>query len=109
MFDIYIFVSSHDSMQWTESLCFSYELFVETAPQVFHNISIWLTLVLAVQRYIYICQATRARHLCSIPRARRLVAGVLGAAFLHISPRLFDRVYSIQQGQWGSSGPDNEN
>ena len=74
-------------------------------PQVFHNISIWLTLVLAVQRYIYICQATRARHLCSIPRARRLVAGVLGAAFLHISPRLFDRVYSIQQGESGSCGP----
>ena len=86
-------------MQWTESLCFSYELLVETAPQLFHNISIWLTLVLAVQRYIYICQATRARHLCTIPRARKVVAGLLGAAFLHISPRLFDRVYSIQEGE----------
>ena len=86
-------------MQWTESLCFMFELFVETAPQFFHNASIWLTLVLAVQRYIYICQAARARHLCSIPRARKVVAGVLGAALIHISPRLCDRVYSIQQGE----------
>ena len=86
-------------MQWTKSLCFLYELFVETAPQLFHNASIWLTLVLAVQRYIYVCQAARARHLCTIPRARKVVAGVLGAALIHISPRLCDRVYSIQQGE----------
>ena len=106
-------------MQWTESMCFFYEvrlntsilqltlltlltlqLFVETAPQLFHNASIWLTLVLAVQRYIYICQASRARHLCTIPRARKMVAGVLVAAFLHMSPRLFDRVYTIQEGEF---------
>ena len=94
-----MFISSHDSMQWTETLCFLYELFVETAPQLFHNASIWLTLILAVQRYIYICQATRARHLCTIPRARKMVAGVLVAVFLHMSPRLFDRVYSIEEGE----------
>ena len=33
---------------------------------MFHNASIWLTLVLAAQRYIYICQATR-----SVPHIQR--------------------------------------
>ena len=95
-----VLICSHDSMQWTEYLCYMYEFFVETTPQLFHNASIWLTLVLAVQRYIYICQATRARHLCTIPRARKIVVGVIVTAFLHMSPRMFDRTYRIEQGQW---------
>ena len=46
-------------MDWGRISCFLFEMFVETTPQMFHNASIYLTLVLAVQRYIYVCQATR--------------------------------------------------
>ena len=51
---------SHQDMDWGRSSCFLFEMMGETAPQMFHNASIWLTLVLAAQRYIYICQATRS-------------------------------------------------
>ena len=54
------FLLSHQDMDWGRSSCFLFELLGETAPQMFHNASIWLTLVLAAQRYIYICQATRS-------------------------------------------------
>ena len=74
-------------------------MFVETLPQMFHNASIWCTLALAIQRYIYICQAVQARHLCTIPRARRMVGLVIIMACLHQSPRLVDRVYSIEKMQ----------
>ena len=46
-------------MNWGRTSCFLFEMLAETTPQMFHNASIWLTLVLAVQRYIYVCQATR--------------------------------------------------
>ena len=46
-------------MNWGRITCFLFEMFAETTPQMFHNASIYLTLVLAVQRYIYVCQATR--------------------------------------------------
>lgn len=46
-------------MDWGRTSCFLFEMFAETLPQMFHNASIYLTLVLAVQRYIYVCQATR--------------------------------------------------
>ena len=46
-------------MDWGRVSLFLFEMFVETMPQLFHNASIYLTLVLAVQRYIYVCQATR--------------------------------------------------
>ena len=51
---------SHLDMDWGRISCFLFEMMGETAPQMFHNASIWLTLVLAAQRYIYICQATRS-------------------------------------------------
>ena len=55
-----LFISlSHLDMDWGRVSCFLFEMFVETTPQMFHNASIYLTLVLAVQRYIYVCQATR--------------------------------------------------
>ena len=59
---------SHQDMDWGRSSCFLFELLGETAPQMFHNASIWLTLVLAAQRYIYICQATR-----SVPAYKQLL------------------------------------
>ena len=51
---------SHKDMDWGLSSCYLFETLGETAPQMFHNASIWLTLVLATQRYIYICKATRS-------------------------------------------------
>ena len=46
-------------MKWSHTSCYLFEMFSETVPQMFHNTSIWLTLALAVQRYLYVCQATR--------------------------------------------------
>ena len=84
-------------MQWSEAFCFGFELFVETVPQFFHNASIWLTLLLAVQRYIYICKAsTTMRHLCTIPRCRKIVEAIIILSMISISPRVFDRDYSIE-------------
>ena len=57
---LYVFLfCSHQDMDWGRTSCFLFEMFAETLPQMFHNASIYLTLVLAVQRYIYVCQATR--------------------------------------------------
>ena len=83
-------------MQWTKSFCFGFELFVETVPQFFHNASIWLTLVLAVQRYVYICKATTMRHLCTNPRSKKIVVAIIILSMISISPRFFDRDYSIE-------------
>ena len=56
---IVFLLRSHQDMDWGRTSCFLFEMFAETLPQMFHNASIYLTLVLALQRYIYICQATR--------------------------------------------------
>ncbi|KAE8745601.1 Mip Receptor [Frankliniella occidentalis] len=60
---------------------------------MFHTASIWLTLALALQRYIYVCHAPVARTYCSMPRVLKLIGIVFFCAACHQAPRLFDRTY----------------
>ena len=46
-------ISSYLDMNWSRTSCYLFEMFTETLPQMLHNASIYITLVLAVQRYIY--------------------------------------------------------
>ncbi|KAJ2943129.1 hypothetical protein O0L34_g18826 [Tuta absoluta] len=60
---------------------------------MFHTASIWLTLALAVQRYIYVCHAPVARTWCTMPNVNKCLIYIGIAAFLHQLPRFVDREY----------------
>ncbi len=49
--------------------------------QIFHTASIWLTLALAVQRYIYVCHAPIARAWCTIAKTRYITYNGLANYF----------------------------
>lgn len=49
--------------------CYAYRFMHEIIPQYFHTASIWLTLALAVQRYIYVCHPPLARTWCTMERS----------------------------------------
>ncbi|CAG5119373.1 unnamed protein product [Candidula unifasciata] len=46
--------------------CFAVEIFRVYIPTIFHTTSIWLTMALAFQRYIYVCHSFKARTWCTI-------------------------------------------
>ncbi|OXA60696.1 Sex peptide receptor [Folsomia candida] len=71
-----------------------------TIPNFFHTASIWLTLALAVQRYIYVCHAPVARSWCTMPRVLKGITWIYVVAFLHQSTRFFDRVYVTTEIVW---------
>lgn len=48
--------------------CYAYHYMKEVIPALFHTASIWLTLALAIQRYIYVCHPPLARTWCTIER-----------------------------------------
>lgn len=75
------------------SACYAWNIMNEVIPALFHTASIWLTLALAVQRYIYVCHAPVARTWCTMPRVLKGVGWIALAATLHQSTRLVDRVY----------------
>jgi hypothetical protein len=93
---IYAFtLGGHASIKWNSFSCFFFEFSLETTPQIFHTASNWLTLALALQRYIYVCHVHIAKTFCTVANARFGVMCLLSLAFMHMVPRALDREYSI--------------
>lgn len=93
---IYFYMfDGHMDVDWSLGSCYLYELSMETTPQIFHTASNWLTLTLAVQRYIFVCHPSSAKELCTVRSARHVVAGVMAGAVVHMIPRMTDRQYFI--------------
>ena len=88
-------MQGHSTHSWSSYSCFFFEFSLETTPQIFHTASNWLTLALAVQRYIYVCHPPLAKRFCTVPYARMVVVWVVGLAIMHMVPRTLDREYSI--------------
>ncbi|XP_053950264.1 sex peptide receptor [Anastrepha ludens] len=82
------------------SMCLAYTIFNEIMPAVCHTASIWLTLALAVQRYIYVCHAPMARTWCTMPRVKRSTMYIALVAFMHQLSRFFDRAYFPIHIEW---------
>ncbi|ALC48934.1 SPR [Drosophila busckii] len=82
------------------SMCHAFSIFNEIMPVMCHTISVWLTLALAVQRYIYVCHAPMARTWCTMPRVKRCTFYIVLLAFLHQLPRFFDRTYLPMYIEW---------
>lgn len=90
IFAIYLYiVSTPDCSQnhpagWQYFILF-HNLFIVTC----HNMAMWLTVALAVFRYIFVCQHTRASVWCSMGRARLTVLVVVVATIISCIPNYF--------------------
>ncbi|XP_067683022.1 sex peptide receptor-related protein 2-like [Haliotis asinina] len=68
----------------------------------FHVASVWVTVMLAVERYIAICHPLRAMAICTIKRARIVIISLFIIAFLIRIPKFFDLqfFFSKEAGIW---------
>ncbi|XP_076065701.1 G protein-coupled sex peptide receptor [Oratosquilla oratoria] len=80
--------------------CYGWSLMHDSLPNLFHTASIWLTVALAVQRYIYVCHAPMARNWCTLSRAIKTIVGIYICAALHQAPRLVDVFYWTEYSEW---------
>uniref|UniRef100_A0A1I7WNM8 G_PROTEIN_RECEP_F1_2 domain-containing protein n=1 Tax=Heterorhabditis bacteriophora TaxID=37862 RepID=A0A1I7WNM8_HETBA len=55
-------------------------------PSIFHTTAIWLTVYLAIQRYVYICVPTLVRRFCTIHRSKQVIATICLASILMYVP-----------------------
>ena len=73
--------------------CYPYKFLYEIIPTIFHTASIWLTVGLAAQRYIYICHSLQARTWCTIPNVIRGTLVVYLVAILSQLTKFIDFRY----------------
>jgi len=88
-------LNHHANMDWSVPDCYMFELMVEIIPQMFHTASNWLTLALAVQRYIFVCHPTMAKTWCTVTKSSMLVASLISLAVFTTSSRIVDRTYFV--------------
>lgn len=75
-------------------LCNLYNYMSEVLPAFFHTASIWLTLLLACQRYIYICHPSTAKVWCTNKTVTKVIGIIFLLAFVHQLLRFFESHYS---------------
>lgn len=80
----------HDKFLHSTTVCYLYHIMTDVIPIYFHTSSIWLTLFLAFQRYIYVCHPTQAATWCTVPRVKRAIAMIMFVAFCHQMSRFID-------------------
>ncbi|KAH9529094.1 hypothetical protein DERF_003001 [Dermatophagoides farinae] len=91
---IYLFTMGHHHESiYPVKTCYIFHWMYEILPPLFHTYSIWLTLLLAGQRYIYVCHFSLARRWCTVPQVIRAMLILLAVAILHQSTRFFDRKF----------------
>lgn len=62
--------------------CYAYNCLTEYMPTIFHTASIWLTVALAVQRYIFVCHSLKAKQWCTMQNAVKVVVVCYIVAFI---------------------------
>ncbi|XP_045507922.1 sex peptide receptor isoform X1 [Colias croceus] len=92
LFYMYTFGNHYKPLSPVQA-CQAWHYMNDVIPAMFHTASIWLTLALAVQRYIYVCHAPVARTWCTMPRVKKCLIYIGMAAFLHQFPRFFEKEY----------------
>ncbi|XP_046638116.1 sex peptide receptor-like [Daphnia pulicaria] len=100
---LYTFGNHHRPLR-PLSACYAYNFMNEVIPALFHTASIWLTLALAIQRYIYVCHPPLARTWCTMERVKKAICWIYVLALVHQFPRLFDQVYLPVEIRWDGEG-----
>lgn len=70
--------------------CWMFKYLYEVIPTVFHTASIWLTVALAVQRYIYVCHNLAAKKWCTISSSIKTTVVIYVLSILSQLSRCFD-------------------
>ncbi|CAF0970373.1 unnamed protein product [Rotaria sp. Silwood1] len=65
----------------------------DVLPFIFHTCSIWVTVVLAIQRYIYVCYSDKAKQWCTVPMALKAIACVNILALIVAIPMFIEGTF----------------
>jgi len=93
-FRFFTFGSDEERRDWLpHGWCLIYYCLTDHLPTIFHTASIWLTVSLAIQRYICVCRSVNARRMCTAQNSLRVVAVVYATACLYQVSRFFELTY----------------
>ncbi|KAE9550644.1 hypothetical protein FO519_006138 [Halicephalobus sp. NKZ332] len=84
--------------------CYMYKYSMDAIPPVCHNIAMWLTVLLAGQRYISIEYPLKSRQICSVRNVRIATFIIAFASIICGLPKSVDYYYEVFEG-WAFVAP----
>lgn len=78
--------------------CYMGQYLVNVLPPVCHGVAIWLTVLLAAQRYVYIQYPLAAQKWCTIPKVRHAAFFLTVLAVLSGVLKVFEYTFKIYDG-----------
>ncbi|CAM2716460.1 unnamed protein product [Rotaria socialis] len=78
---------------WFHRICY------DVLPFIFHTCSIWATVVLAIQRYVYVCYSEKAKKWCTVPMALKAIACVNILAVIVAIPMFIEGTFQVKSVQ----------
>jgi len=89
---IYFYSAGHHVTPVPYAWCDAYFYLVDYLPTIFHTASVWLTVALAAQRYICVCQPAKALACCGSRSVGGVIISVYAVATISQVSRLFEIV-----------------
>ncbi|XP_074597819.1 sex peptide receptor-like isoform X2 [Brevipalpus obovatus] len=94
--DLYLYTfGHHNEMLYPSEKCLLRHYMEILLPTIFHTTSMWLTLILAAQRYIYVCHPTVAPKWCTVPKVTYAIVGAFGLSLIINILRFFENFRNI--------------
>uniref|UniRef100_A0A0N4ZB64 G_PROTEIN_RECEP_F1_2 domain-containing protein n=1 Tax=Parastrongyloides trichosuri TaxID=131310 RepID=A0A0N4ZB64_PARTI len=78
--------------------CYMYKYTMDALPPIFHNSAMWLTVLLAGQRYISIEYPMESRQICSVKNVRLCSIVIVLITIICGLPKFFDSSVSLYDG-----------
>lgn len=94
----------HQELWW----CYMSHYLMDVLPPVCHNIAIWLTVLLAFQRFMYIQYAVTAQNLCTIKNVRWASLLIVFISILSNVQKYYEVTFDIFRGNRAYYDPDIE-
>ncbi len=89
------FITLGNSMEWVPaSWCYAFDLTTKTLPMICRTAHIWLTVVLALERYVWVHHPIKAKQWCIIPNMLWATLMVYILTILFNIKKFFDVEYT---------------
>lgn len=93
-------LNNHAKPLFPPAACYAWSFLHEDIPNLFHTASIWLTVLLAVQRYVAVCHPSVALTWCTQRIVNKAIFAIFVFATIHQAPRVFEIFYESTETEW---------
>ncbi|CAF1242368.1 unnamed protein product, partial [Didymodactylos carnosus] len=94
---LYVYTFKHCDDYPPFNYCWFHRINHDILPFIFHTCSIWITVALAIQRYIYVCHSEKAKQYCTLIMALKAIVCINLFALILTIPMFLEGTFTPKE------------